>query len=159
GPWSDPDGALDKYEREKEALHAGRKPRPDPNAVTVKDVANEFLNAKQAQVDAGELSPRTWHDYREVTDLVVAHLGKGRLVDDLGPADFAPLRNKVARRWGPNRINKLVQYTRSIFKHAYEADLITSPVHFGPGFKRPTKKTIRQNKAKRGVQLYTVEEI
>src|SRR5262245_23477985 len=24
GPWSDPDAALDKYNREKEALHAGR---------------------------------------------------------------------------------------------------------------------------------------
>jgi hypothetical protein len=26
GPWADPDGALAKYDKEKESLHAGRKP-------------------------------------------------------------------------------------------------------------------------------------
>jgi hypothetical protein len=53
-----PDGALAKYEEQTEALHAGRKPRPDQGAATVKDVANDFLDAKQALVDAGELSSR-----------------------------------------------------------------------------------------------------
>src|SRR6516165_5455766 len=48
GPWTDPKGALEEYERQKDALHAGRKPRPDTEAVTVKDVANDFLNTKQA---------------------------------------------------------------------------------------------------------------
>src|ERR1700752_1908442 len=53
GPWADPDAALTKYLAEKDALHAGRKPRPEAGAVTVKDVANAFLNEKQALVDAG----------------------------------------------------------------------------------------------------------
>src|SRR5262245_1163329 len=79
GAWSDPDGALDKYLKEKDALHAGRKPRLDAASVTVKDVANDFLNAKQALVDAGELSPRTWADYKQVCVLVVAQLGKTRV--------------------------------------------------------------------------------
>src|SRR6476659_8490788 len=60
GPWSDPDGALKKYLEQKDALHAGRKPRPDHEGLTVKELANRFLTAKQALVDAGELSPRTW---------------------------------------------------------------------------------------------------
>ena len=33
GPWDDPDGALTKYMEQKDALHAGRKPRPDAAAV------------------------------------------------------------------------------------------------------------------------------
>src|SRR5438309_6928730 len=53
GPWADPDGALKKYLENKDDLHAGRKPRPDAGAATVKDVANAFLNAKDALVDAG----------------------------------------------------------------------------------------------------------
>src|SRR5919201_6454235 len=64
GPWSDPDGALAKYLEQKDALHAGRVPRPDPGALTVKELANAFLAHKQALVDAGELSPLTWGEYK-----------------------------------------------------------------------------------------------
>src|SRR5262249_9509778 len=160
GPWDDPDAALAKYLEQKDSLHAGRKPRPDPEAVTVRDVANDFLNAKQALVDAGELSPRTWADYKQVCDLVVAHLGKTRLVSDVGPDDFAPLRNKVAKRWGPQRLgSKLIQYTRCLFKHAFDAGLISTPVRFGPGFKRPSKKTLRLARAERGPKLFRVDEV
>src|SRR5215468_4515733 len=72
GPWADPDGALKKYLQQKDDLHAGRLPRPDAGALTVKDVVNSFLNGKQALLDAGELSPRTWADYKRVCDLLVA---------------------------------------------------------------------------------------
>src|SRR5215467_1144608 len=69
GPWSDPDGALAKYLDQKDALHAGRKARPDPDGLTVKELANEFLNFKQTQVDSGELARRTWQDYKDACDL------------------------------------------------------------------------------------------
>jgi hypothetical protein len=51
GPWSDPDGALKKYLAQKEALHAGRKPREQPGGATAKDAANAFLNAKKELVE------------------------------------------------------------------------------------------------------------
>src|SRR5262245_39594512 len=65
GPWSDPDAALAKYLEQKDALHSGRTPRDLQDALTVKDVANAYLNAKAALLDAGELSPRSWIDYRD----------------------------------------------------------------------------------------------
>lgn len=159
GPWADPDGALKKYLNEKDDLHPGRKPRPEAGAVTVKDLANAFLNAKQALVDAGEMSPRTWDDYKQVCDIVVSHLGKARAASNVGPDDFEPLRNRTAKRWGPHRLNKLIQCTRSIFKHAYESGTIATPVRFGPGFKRPSKKTIRLNRAAQGPKLFTADDI
>jgi integrase len=160
GLWADPDAALKKYLAEKDALHAGRKPRAEPGAATVKDVANDFLNAKQALVDAGELSPRTFADYKQVCVLVVAHLGKSRLAEDAGPDDFAALRNKLAKKWGPHRLgSKLIQYTRCLFKHALDAGLIARPVRFGPGFKRPSKKVLRLNRAEGGPKLFTPEEV
>src|SRR4051794_14472847 len=55
GAWSDPNAALNKYLAEKDALHAGRKPRPDTEGFTVKDAANTFLNHKRSLLDAGEL--------------------------------------------------------------------------------------------------------
>jgi integrase len=159
GPWDDPDGALAKYLEQKDALHAGRTPRPDPHALTVKEACNTFLNAKQALVDGGELSPRMWSEYKEVCDLLVSHLGKTRLVSDLDPSDFAALRNKMAKRWGPVRLGNAIQRVRSVFKYAADADLIGRPARFGPGFKRPTKKVLRLHRAEQGPKLFTSEEI
>jgi hypothetical protein len=36
GSWADPDAALKKYLAEKDALHAGKKPREDAEGYTVK---------------------------------------------------------------------------------------------------------------------------
>jgi integrase len=159
GPWDDPDGALKKYQEQAEALHSGRTPRPDPEAVTVKDVANAFLNAKQLLVQTGELSPRTFLNYQRAAGTLVEHVGKGRLVADLGPADFAALRNRMALKWGVHRLSTTIVYVRSIFKHAFDAGMIPVPVRFGPGFKGPSKKTFRLHRAEHGPKLFTAEEI
>jgi integrase len=159
GVWADPDAALAKYLEQKDALHSGRTPRPDPEAVTVKAVVNAFLNSRRDRMDAGELSVRTWAKYREVADLLVGHLGKSRLVADLGPDDFTALKNKMTRRWGPLRVADFVQHIRSIFKHAVDSDLVDRPVRFGPGFARPTAKVLRLHRAKRGVKLFAAEEV
>jgi integrase len=159
GPWDDPDGALKKYLEQRDALHAGRKPRADAEGATVKEVINAFLNAKQALADVGELSPRTWAYYKEVCDLLVAHLGKGRLAADLDPADFASLRRKMAKKWGPRRLGVTIQYVRSVFKHAYESGRLDRPMRFGPDFKRPSQKTLRLDRAQKGPKLFTAEEI
>jgi integrase len=159
GPWSDPDGALAKYLAEKDDLHAGRKPRPEADAATVKDVANAFLNHKKTLLDAGELSAHTWVKYRTAAALVVATFGKGRLAADLAPDDFATLRRKMAAKWGVYRLGDMIQHVRSIFKHAHDARLLPLPVSFGPGFARPSKKAQRLHRAKQGAKLFTAEEI
>jgi integrase len=159
GAWADPDTALAKYLQQKDDLHSGRKPRPSPEGLTVKDLANAFLNQKQALVDGGELSPLTWGDYKTACDEVVAAFGKNRLLTDVAPDDFAQLRDKLARKWGPQRLSKTIQFVRCAFKYAYEAGLLDRPVRFGPGFKRPSKKVMRLHRAKQGPKLFTPEEI
>jgi integrase len=159
GPWADPDAALAKYLEQRDDLHAGRKPRTDQGAVTVKDVCNAFLNHKRALVDSGELSPRTWREYKDACDLLVKRLGKQRIVADVGPDDFGNLRERMAKRWGLYRLSNVIQYTRSVFKHAYESGMIDKPVRFGPGFKRPSQKTLRIERARRGPRLFTAEEV
>jgi hypothetical protein len=101
GPWNDPGGALQKYLDQKDALHAGRKPRLDAGELTVKELVNAFLTAKAASRDAGELAPRTWDDYKAACDILVDNVGKRRLVTDIGPEDFAALRKELAKNWGP----------------------------------------------------------
>jgi hypothetical protein len=120
---------------------------------------NSFLDHKEALLDSGELSPRTWIDYNAATGLIIATLSKGRLVDDLDADDFAKLRNKMAKRWGKIRVRDFIQRIRSVFKHALDAKLIDKPVHFGPGFARPSKKTLRLERARKGLRMYEANEL
>jgi integrase len=159
GPWSDPDAALKKYLEQRDALQAGRTPRPDPQDLTVKDVANAFLNAKQEAVEAAELSPKTWNDYRSIMDMLVLGLGKHRPVSALYPQDFAALKNQLAKRNGPARMCTVIQVIRCAFKHAYESGLLDRPMRFGPVFKRTNKKVLRLHRARQGAKLFTAEEI
>jgi integrase len=159
GPWADPDGALKSYLDQKDDLHAGRKPRPETEGLTVKQLCNALLNAKQALVDGDELSPRTWEGYKDACELLVSAFGKGRLVADLRPDDFAALRNRLAATRGPHWLGNTVQNMRSIFKYAFDSDLIPTPVRFGPGFRRPSKKTFRVHRAQQGPRLFTADEV
>jgi integrase len=117
------------------------------------------LNAKQELVNGGELSPRTFVDYKDACDEVIAAFGKGRLVADLSPSDFASLRNGLAKKWGLHRLAKTLQCVRCLFKFAYDTELVERPVRFGPGFKKPSKKTFRLHRAAQGQKLFTPEEI
>lgn len=162
GPWGDPGTALARYEAEKDDLHAGRHPRTTPaqrEEATVKDVANAFLNHKLDKQEAGELSPHTFTKYRQVCDLLVDRFGKSRLVSDLRGEDFAGLKNHMTSRWGPLRVWDVIQHVRSVFKHAFEAELIDRPIRFGPGFDRPSQKTLRLHRAKQGPKLFSADQI
>ncbi|HEY1378600.1 MAG TPA: hypothetical protein VGF55_17505 [Gemmataceae bacterium] len=69
---ADRDGALAKYLEQKDSLHAGRKAREVSEGVTVKERCNRFLDAELHKVQSGELIARSWQDYRDACDLVVA---------------------------------------------------------------------------------------
>src|SRR5689334_15147402 len=59
GSWrDDPEGeaALKKYVDQKDALHAGRKPRTQGEGLTVRDLVNRFLTNKRHLLDTGELA-------------------------------------------------------------------------------------------------------
>jgi integrase len=159
GRWDDPDGALASYLEQKDTLQAGRLPRPDASAATVRTICNHFLSVKKAARDANELSERTWKEYRETCDFLISKLGKHRLVEDLRPDDFAELRNKLAKRYGPTRLANCIQRIRSVFKMAFDDTLLDRPMVFGQGFKRPTAATLRRHKAQQGAKLFSADEL
>lgn len=160
GPWNDPNGALQKYLDEKEALHAGRKPREESAGATLKNLGDQFLSAKKALVASGELTQRSWDDYKAAFDHVVAKFGRSRLITDLDPEDFAQLKNRfVAKKWGPVTIGNMIQRIRVAFRFAFENGLIDRPMRYGQAFKRPSRKVVRLNRAKKGPKLFTADEI
>jgi len=85
--------------------------------------------------------------------------GKTQLVADLRTADFEELKKVMSKQWGLVRVRNVIQYTRSIFKYGVEADLLATPVRFGPGFARPSKKTLRLDRARKGPKMFEPEEI
>jgi len=52
-------------------------------------------------------------------------------------------------------LGNFIQRVRVVFKHAADNDLISRPVRYGQGFKRPSKKTLRLERASKGHNLFT----
>src|SRR5262249_34630232 len=92
-------------------------------------------------------------------DLIVSHFGKGRLVKDLDPDDFAELRCKLAKKWGLVTLGNVIQRMRVAFKFAWDNGLIDRPVRYGQAFKRPSRKVVRIDRAKKGPKHFTADEI
>ena len=153
------DAALNLWLDQKEALLAGRKPRSkDEHGLALKDLCNRFLTAKTHQQSAGEITARTFAEYKQTTDRLMALFGD-RLVVDLQSDDFEQLRAHIAKAYGPVALGNAIQRTRSVFKYAYDAGLIEAPIRFGPMFKRPSQKTLRVARAKAGTKMFTPQEV
>lgn len=159
GRLADPDAALKLWLDQKDYLLAGRTPPANLDGFTVRNLCNAFLTAKKHLVDAQELSPRSFADYYAVCDRLIKAFGPGRLVDDLAPADFDQLRASIAKVWGPVSLGNEINRIRVVFKYALDAGHIERAVRFGPGFKRPSRKTIRKARHDKGHRMLEAAEI
>lgn len=159
GRWDDPVGALQKFVDQRDALFAGREPRPVSDALTVRDLVNRFLTAKQNRVETGELSRKTWVDYHATAGRVVRLFGADRRADDLLPQDFAMLRKEFARTRGPTSLGNEIQRVRAMFKYAYEAGLLDKPMRFGPEFAKPSMRAQRLARQAKGPRMFAPAEI
>ena len=76
----DPKGevALLKWLDDEELL-AGRTPRGNRDGLTLKDLCNRFLTAKEAQRDAGDITARSYADYFATCKRLLMTLGSDRL--------------------------------------------------------------------------------
>lgn len=151
--------ALAAYKAVADDLHAGRTPRVKSDGLTVADLCNRFLTAKLRQQEAGELTPRSFAEYKAATDRLVATFGKVRLVEDLAADDFEQLRADLAKQYGPQRLSGEVQRVRTVFKFGYEAGVLDRPMRFGPSFRKPSASVLRRHKAKAGEKLFEAEEL
>jgi integrase len=159
GPWDDPQGALNKYLDQRDALYTGRKPMSNADMLTVKKLCNKFLSFKQGRVASKELTQRTWSELYVACERVIRVFGGDRPVVDLTAEDFEKLRAKLSETMGPVRLSKEVQMVRTLFKYGYDAGHIAAPVRFGPAFVKPSKKTLRLHRAAQGPRMFEAAEI
>jgi integrase len=125
----------------------------------IADLCNLFLTSKMRKMQSGELSPRSFSEYRQATDLLVGTFGKQTRIGDLAPADFESLRATMAKRWGPARLSKFIQMVRTILKYATDNELIDRPARLGSGFNKPSKAFMRKHKAASDKKLFTPTDI
>jgi integrase len=158
----DPRGeaALQLWLKDRDELLAGRVPRSRiVGGPTVRDVVNQFLTSKKRSLEAREISSRTFSDYHTTCGRIVKAMGKDRPASDLTAEDFEKYRARLARRWGPVRIANEVQRVRTLFKYAFECDLLEKPVKFGPAFKKPSRRAIRLARADKGPRLFEAPQL
>jgi integrase len=159
GPWSDPDGALQKYLDQRDDLHAGRTPRVRGDGLTVRDLLNRFLTGKRRLADNAEISERTFLNYKRTSTVVIGCFGTSRFVDDLAAEDFGQLRSDLSTRLGHVALGVEIQQVRILFKWAYDMRLIKAPVPFGPEFKAPNKRLIRLERNGKGLRMFEADEL
>ncbi len=154
-------GAAQKRPGRKAAPPAGLSAavRDAAEALTLRDLANRFLSAKQRRMEAGEMSPRSFNDLFHTAGLLLSGLGKDRRADDITQADFGKLRMHLAKGRGPISLGAHIQRIRSVFKFAFEAGLMERPMRFGPEFEKPTRKAVRQARNERPNRMFEPAEI
>lgn len=159
GPWVDPDAALRKYLDEKDDLFAGRIPRKSTDGFTVRHAINSFLAAKESQSKTGEIAGDSWDMYRTTCEILSVNINLARSVADLQPVDFAELRERLAKGVGLVTLGIRIRITRMVFKHAFDMELISTPVRFGPQFRGPTKQNLRIEKNAKPARMLEATEI
>lgn len=158
---ADPEGksALEKWLAVKDYILNGLPPPADMSGATVKTLVNSFLNSKAALIRTGELSERTFRQYDTTCGRLVEALGPGRIIETLAPSDFANVREKLAEGRGPVSLGSEITVARMVFKYAYDQGFIDKPVKYGQSFDRPSRKTLRIERAKRGPRMFSAPEL
>lgn len=159
GPWSDPDGALQKWLELKDYHLAKRTPPEKRDGVTVKYACNAFLEAKERLVDSGELSRRQFGNYFGICKKIIDQFGGWRLVEDLRSEDFREFRSVLSKGRGLVTLANDVRQVRIVFKWAADEKLIPHPVEFGREFRTPAKSALRRSRTAKGQRMFEAAEV
>lgn len=160
GRWEDSQQALSLYLDRRDDLHAGRKPRVTTDGVTVRELCNRFLTAKQVRVHEGESGQRAFADYHSICRLLVNEFGSTRIVEDLDADAFTEFRRTIGQhRKTPTAIGSVIQRVRTVFHFAHEMGYITESLNFGTEFRMPSRRSIRVARAASGPRMFEAAEI
>jgi integrase len=163
----DPNGAaaLDKWLADKDDLLAGHEPsaKVDPNALRIGDLCNQFLAAKEALRDNGELNPRTFWGYHATCAGIVDAFGRDRAVTNLVPDDFRKLRGRLAKTRKAVALGNEIMRVRSVLKFAFDDGLILAPVKLGQAFGKPKPEVVdrqrNEHRAEHGIRMFEAHEL
>ncbi len=160
GHWDNWEAALDQYLYERDYLQQGKTPPPrDSTALTVGDMVNSFLEVAENRVQTGEMTKRTWSDYKTTGTILVASLGRHTTVESLMPTDFAKLREELSKTRGLVALGNEIGRCRVFFNFASKSELIERPARFGKSFDKPSKVSLKREKLTKVSKVFSVDEL
>jgi hypothetical protein len=107
---------------------------------TMVDVCDAYSASEDAIVEAGELSSRTFRKQEGTCKTLTEQFSPHCRISSLKPQDFSRLSGSLARKYGPTRLANEIVRVRSVFKHAFENELIDKPARYGRQFNVPPKR-------------------
>ncbi|WP_436715832.1 site-specific integrase [Roseiconus lacunae] len=127
----------------------------DDKRASVADVCDAFMDAKQAAVDAGALSPRTRDDYHAMVKRFARYVGRDRKYETLQPKDFAGLR--ASYKWqGSSTVNREVGMVKTLVRWAELSGY--ARLNPGPDFVGVPKRAQRLERKAKGPLIFTAKE-
>lgn len=158
GRWDDPDGALAEYQD-----YLAKQQADDAKimgvSLSLERAVNLFLSAKEDAKDRGEIQPRSFEEYHRSCTRFAKFIGRHQLAGSLTPTQFAEYKQDRAKTCNLVAVGNEVTRIRTLFKWLHEARLIAEPMHFGPGFCKPSAKMLRRQRRLAGKKMYEPAEI
>jgi site-specific recombinase XerD len=109
-------------------------------------------------VASGELSERSYQDYRRSLKRFAAFIGLDRNLENLEPADFSRYKFDFARTNNPvstgNEVTRIKTCLKWLFKSKHCREIET-----GPDFCKPSAKVARRHKRAMGEKLFSPAQI
>ena len=159
--WATPLADLDRIYQEKwkEAEEAAAKDEPVlANQITVKQVANLYVNAKCEEAEAGDISWLTWRNYRNELEWFTKRDGS-RPVSSLDPTDFAAMNKDLKSEYLYKDHERRVATLRMAIQWAYDNGYLDVVPRYGTQFRAPGKRVYRKERAEKVDKLFSASEL
>jgi integrase len=128
-------------------------------ALLVRDLCNLWVDRQHQRFEAGEISKVSYLEYEDSARDFADAVGSGTRLEHLAPNHFADARALFASRFAAHRLSKWLILTRSMFKWAMGHPLRLRAPDYGDCYDLPKRKQFRVERAARGRQIFTADEI
>jgi integrase len=129
------------------------------STLTVGELCKHFLYCKRVLLTTGEICDRMVERYAQTLGRLVKAFGYNTPVESIRSAHFTRFKELFPKTWGPAFRGAEIQIVRTLFKFAYESELLEKPMRFGPDFKKPKLLVYRRERREKGLQMFEAEEI
>src|SRR5690606_8765581 len=105
------------YQNEKAIRDRFRPQRTvRPDALTLRDLVNQYLAVRKAEVAADKIGAEHFATIAEVCGLLLKKIGPTRLAESLRPDDFAPVADALSKR-AERQQRVRARIAKTLFKH------------------------------------------